>query len=162
MTSLAFLAWAILIVGFVLAALGTILPGLPGSAFVVIGVIAHKLLLPESYSWWIVAAITVLAIFSWVADLAGGAMGAKLGGASKYGLIGAAIGGILGLFLGLPGLLIGPFLGAIAGDLYAKRRDLAELLKSGTGAAIGFIFSLIARLVLLVTMGIIVLIAIVV
>ena len=156
------LAWIILIAGFILASVGTIIPGLPGSVFIVLGVIVHKLILPQLYSWWVVVAIAVIAIFSWIVDFVASAMGAKFGGATKYGLIGAAVGGLFGLFLGLPGLILGPFLGAITGDLYGKRTSVAQLMKSGTGAAAGFILSLIARFVLLLAMTIIMVVAIVV
>ncbi len=153
--------WLILIVGFGLAGLGTIVPGLPGSVFVVLAVIAHKYLRPEVFSWWTVGIVIVLAVISWVVDFLGGIWGAKLGGATKSGLIGAAIGGAIGIVFGLPGLILGPFLGAICGDIYAKRTDYIQLFKSGMGAATGFVIALIARFALLLAQALVVVVAIV-
>ena len=143
------LAWALLILSVILGALGTVLPGLPGAMLVFFGVLAHKMILPEAYSWWVVLIIFLLAAASWLVDLFAGVAGARWGGASKAGMIGAAIGGVIGIFWGPPGWILGPFFGAIIGDFYAQRRNLAKLTKSGAGAAMGFVLSLISRLVLL-------------
>lgn len=145
--------------GFLLAALGTIVPGLPGVAFIVLALIAHKMILPDTFSWTTIGIVGALSILSWVVDFLGGVVGAKMGGATKYGLIGATLGGFFGIFFGLPGLILGPFFGAILGDLYAKRTRLMELLKSGGGASIGFFISLAARLVILVVISVIVTVA---
>lgn len=156
------LGWIALAAGFILAFAGTILPGLPGSIFIVLGAIAHLHFVPGMLTWTTIIVLGVLALLSWGADLLGGAMGARIGGATKAGLIGATAGGFFGIFLGLPGLIIGPFIGAIIGDIYAKRRDIAALFKSGAGAAAGFFISLILRLGLLIAQAIVVLIALVV
>ncbi len=153
------LGWIALAAGFILAFAGTILPGLPGSVFIVLGAIAHLYFVPGMLTWTTIIILGVLALLSWGADLLGGAMGAKLGGATKAGLIGATIGGFFGIFLGLPGLIVGPFIGAIIGDVYAKRRDIMALFKSGAGAAAGFFFSLVLRLGLLMIQAIVVLFA---
>ena len=156
------LGWTALAAGFILAFAGTILPGLPGSVFIVLGAIAHLYLVPPMLSWTTIIVLGVLALLSWGADLLGGAMGARLGGATKAGLIGATLGGFFGIFLGLPGLIIGPFIGAIVGDMYAKRRDIMKLFRSGAGAAAGFFISLVLRLGLLMVQAIVVLIALMV
>jgi uncharacterized protein len=44
---------------------------------------------------------------------------------------------VLGLFLGLPGLIIGPFAGAVLGELSAHR-DLKRAGRAGVAAWIGF------------------------
>jgi uncharacterized protein YqgC (DUF456 family) len=147
-----FFAWFSLILGFVLASIGTIAPGVPGALFVVIGIFIHKLLLPGVFSWWIVTLICVLALISWFVDFFAGVWGARLGGATRMGVLGAAIGGLCGVFFGIPGLLLGPFLGAVIGDILAKRRDLIALFKSGSGAASGYIISIITRIFILVIM----------
>lgn len=153
------LGWIALAAGFILAFAGTILPGLPGSIFIVLGAIGHMYLVPGMITWTTVIVLGALALLSWGADLLGGAMGARLGGATKAGLIGATLGGFFGIFLGLPGLIIGPFIGAIIGDIYAKRRDIAKLFRSGAGAAAGFFISLVLRLGLLMVQAIVVLMA---
>lgn len=148
-------AWLILVLGYMLALAGTVIPGLPGALFIVIAVLVHKFLLPDVYSWWAISVLIGLAIASWIVDFLAGIWGARLGGATRSGLWGAAIGGLLGIPFGFIGLILGPFFGAIAGDLYERRRDLIQLLRSGGGAALGFILSLVARFVLLFIMGLV-------
>jgi uncharacterized protein YqgC (DUF456 family) len=154
-----YVAWGALILGFILASLGTIIPGLPGTLFIVIGIITHKIILPETFSWWTVGVVVALSFTSWIVDLLSGVLGAKIGGATKFGLIGASVGGFFGIFFGLPGLIVGPFCGAVLGDMYAKRTELLQLLKSGGGASVGFVFSIIARLVILLVIAVIITIA---
>jgi uncharacterized protein YqgC (DUF456 family) len=149
---ISFFAWASLVLGFVLASVGTIVPGLPGALFVVVGILIHKFLLPTVFSWWVIAMISFLAVISWLVDFFAGIWGAKLGGATRFGILGAAIGGFVGVFFGLPGMLLGPFAGAVAGDILAKRRDLVALFKSGSGAAFGYVLSILTRLVILIIM----------
>ena len=155
-------AWLFLVATFVLAGLGTILPGLPGAVFVVVGVIVHKLIMPDVFSWLTVGVLGTLAVVSWAVDFFAGLAGAKLGGATKAGLIGASLGSLSFFIIGFPGLIVGPFFGAILGDLYAKRRDFAELFKSGIGAAMGFFISVFVRFVILIIMGFVVLFSIMV
>jgi uncharacterized protein YqgC (DUF456 family) len=155
------LAWVILVATMVVGALGTVLPGLPGAMLIFFGVLIHKMILPESFAWWTVSIVFGLAACSWLIDLLAGVAGAKWGGASKAGMIGAAIGGAVGVFLGPPGWILGPFFGAILGDLYSKRRDLGELFKSGLGAAFGFVLALVSRLVFLLAQVLVIFFALV-
>lgn len=63
---------------------------------------------------WILALLTVLSV---VVDLLASVLGAQRVGASRAGLFGAAVGTVVGLFFGLPGILLGPLIGAVAGEL---------------------------------------------
>jgi len=83
--------------------------------------------------------------FSLLLDILATSFGAKKLGASRLSVIGAAIGAIIGLFMGIPGLLIGPFLGAVLGQ-YMTRRDFNEAGKVGVGTWIGLMFSFAIKL----------------
>lgn len=157
-----FWAWLILIICFFIGSLGTILPGLPGATIIFIGVIAHKFLRPETFSWMTVGIVGALALISWIADFLAGVWGAQLGGATKKGLIGAAIGGFLGIFWGIPGLILGPFCGAVIGDIIAKRDEFYALMKSGIGASLGFFISLALRFIILLIIAIVITVAVIV
>jgi hypothetical protein len=63
-----------------------------------------------------------LALASYAIDFAGGWLGARRFGATRWGVLGAAAGGILGLFFGLPGLLLGPLLGALTGEIIGGKQ----------------------------------------
>jgi uncharacterized protein YqgC (DUF456 family) len=64
---------------------------------------------------------------------------------------GAALGTVVGIFFGLPGLLLGPFAGAILGELMAGR-DFDQATRAGLGAWLGFLLGSIAKLALAFTM----------
>lgn len=88
-------------------------------------------------NWWVAAVGTAM-------DYIAGMLGAKFTGASKTALWGALIGGIAGAFFSLPGLLLGPLLGAGIGEFWA-RKDLWSAGKVGVGTFIGFIMGVIAK-----------------
>jgi uncharacterized protein YqgC (DUF456 family) len=52
-------------------------------------------------------------------------------------MVGAGLGTLGGFFLGLPGLIIGPFVGAVIGELTATN-DLRQAGRAGVAATIGF------------------------
>ena len=62
-------------------------------------------------------------------------------------MVGATIGAIAGLFLGIPGLILGPFVGAAAGEWLA-RRELLQAGKVGLGTWIGLVAAAIAKVVI--------------
>jgi uncharacterized protein len=65
------------------------------------------------------------------------ALGARHLGASSRAMLGAGLGTIAGLFLGLPGIIFGPFVGAVIGELTVDR-DLHRAGRAGLAAWIGF------------------------
>jgi hypothetical protein len=59
-------------------------------------------------------------------------------------MVGAGLGTLLGLFMGLPGIIIGPFLGAVIGEL-TVHRDYAKIGKAGVAAWIGFLIGMAVK-----------------
>ena len=77
---------------------------------------------------------------AFAADILGSLLGAKRVGASRLALIGAVLGTLAGLPFGLPGLIFGPFIGAVAGEFMTQQRlDVAARVGFGTwvGLAVG-------------------------
>jgi hypothetical protein len=58
---------------------------------------------------------------------------------------------VVGLFFGPPGLLVGPVVGAVAGELF-KSGEMEHSLKAGLGALVGLAVALLARFALAFTM----------
>ena len=56
------------------------------------------------------------------------------------------IGMMVGLFLGPIGIILGPFLGAVIGELFAGKNN-KEAIKAGFGAFVGLIFGTISKLI---------------
>ena len=58
---------------------------------------------------------------------------------------------VVGLFFGLPGIVLGPFCGAVLGELLADR-SLREAGAAGLGATIGLAIGVAAKLALAFSM----------
>ena len=135
------LSLLLLAVGFV----GVWLPVVPGLPLMALGAFVHKLLVPGFLSWWTVAGFAAVAAFGFVVDFAATALTSRRAGATKAGVGGAVVGGLVGLFFGLPGLLLGPVVGAALGELVLSRRSPAEAAKSGVGAGAGVVLGSLAK-----------------
>ena len=72
-------------------------------------------------------------------------------GASRWAIVGAFAGTLVGLFFGLPGLLLGPFVGAVAGE-YLSRGSLHEATLAGFGTWMGIVAGAAVKLALVCTM----------
>jgi len=144
---------------FVLSALlillglaGTIVPVLPGVPIMFAGM----LLAAWADHFQHIGAFTltilgVLCVFALLIDFGAGLLGAKRVGASTRALWGATFGALVGLFFGLPGLLLGPFLGAVIGEL-TSGRELAQATRVGVGTWLGLLFGTLAKVALCFTM----------
>ena len=131
---------------------GTVLPVLPGPPLVFAGLF----LAAWADGFTRVGAIPLvlcgfLAAASLGVDVAATAVGAKRVGASPLALAGAFVGGIAGLFFGLPGLLLGPFVGAAAGEAIAVR-DLRQAGRAGLGTWLGIVLGSAAKLAICLVM----------
>lgn len=127
---------------------GTVLPVLPG----VLLVFGGLLLAAWAQGFTRVGAVGLtiigaLAALAFVADFVASWLGAKRVGASSRALVGAALGGAAGLFFGIPGLLLGPFIGAVLGELWA-RGGLAQAGKVGVGTWLGLLAAAIMKVVI--------------
>ncbi|OJY89872.1 MAG: hypothetical protein BGP25_04535 [Lysobacterales bacterium 63-13] len=142
------LAALLIIVG----TLGTVLPALPGVPIVYAGMFLAAWVGDFSHIGWPTLTILgVLTALSVIVDLLASVFGAKRVGASGWALFGAAAGTVIGLFFGLVGLIFGPFVGAVAGELIAGS-SLRRSAGVGVGAWLGFIFGTLAKIALCFTM----------
>jgi hypothetical protein len=139
-----FLAALLVLVGLV----GTVVPALPGVLLVFGGLFLAAW--SEGFTRVGVAGLTIigiLAALAFAADFVASLLGAKRVGASPRALFGATVGGIVGIFFGIPGLLLGPFLGAVLGELWA-RGGFAKAGRVGVGTWIGLVAAAVAKVVI--------------
>jgi uncharacterized protein YqgC (DUF456 family) len=137
------IAIALIAVGLVGAIVPT-LPGIPlifGGIWLIAGVDRYR----HVGLWWLLGIASVGAV-GLTLDLLAGALGAQRVGASKQAVAGALAGTVIGLFFGLPGLLLGPFVGAVLGELAAGNSVLRST-QVGVSAWLGLIFGTIIKLV---------------
>jgi len=137
------IAIALIVAGLAGAIVPT-LPGIPlifGGIWLIAGVDRYR----HIGLWWLLGIAGIGAV-GLTLDLLAGALGAKRVGASKQAVAGALAGTVIGLFFGLPGLLLGPFVGAVLGELAAGNSVLRST-QVGVSAWLGLIFGTIIKLV---------------
>lgn len=93
----------------------------------------------------------VLTILGLALDFVAGLLGAQKVKASKQAITGAFLGSIAGIFFGLPGMILGPFIGAIAGELKA-RSNMGRALDVGVATWMGLLFGALMKLAIGVAM----------
>ncbi|MGI6548805.1 MAG: DUF456 domain-containing protein [Syntrophomonadales bacterium] len=128
-----FLAILVMLIGIA----GSFMPVLPGIPLVFLGILG--------YGWYegfnvvgvhYIAIMGALTLLSVLVDYIAGVWGAKKAGSSRFGMFGAALGIVVGLFFGPIGILVGPWLGAFAGE-YLVLRDVNQAVGVATGTVIG-------------------------
>ncbi|HEX2500308.1 MAG TPA: DUF456 domain-containing protein [Methylomirabilota bacterium] len=150
--SVGLLLW-ILAVGLVaVGVVGTVVPGLPGAILVLAGLALAAWI--DGFARVGVATLAVLAgltLAAYALDFVATAVGARRFGTSWWGVLGAVLGTLGGLFFGPVGLVIGPFVGAFLLELLA-RRDLRQAGRAGLGAWLGLVLGTAGRLGLVAAM----------
>ncbi len=133
---LAIAAFLLSIVGLV----GCVVPILPG---IVLNFLALVLLSMTDYAeigWGALAVWLVVTLVVTLADLYLPLWMTRKFGGSRQGEIGATVGVLAGLFLFPPfGVVLGPFFGAVLGELSHDKEDVHRALKSGFGSFLAFI-----------------------
>ena len=131
---------------------GILLPLLPGLPLVYAGLLLaawaegfHRV------GGWMLGFLGVLTLASLALDFWATAHGAKRVGGSRRAMIGASLGLLAGLFFGLPGLLIGPFLGALIGELSLGKR-WQEASRVGVATWLGLLLGMALKLMLAIAM----------
>ncbi len=138
---LAIIGIIILIVGFI----GCFLPVLPGPPLAYIALLLLQIgpEKPFTAKFLVITAVIVIAVT--VLDYIVPALGTKKWGGSRYGMIGAVIGVIAGIFIFPPfGFLILPLLGAMIGEIITGA-ETDKAFKSAFGTLIGLVAGTILK-----------------
>jgi uncharacterized protein YqgC (DUF456 family) len=131
---------------------GTVLPAIPGVPLVFVGLLVAAWAEGfQKVGWFPLTILGILTLFSFVLDFFASTVGAKRVGASWLALALSFVGAIVGLFFGLPGLILGPFLGAFVGE-YLARRDWRQARRVGLGTWLGMLVAAAGKLALIFTM----------
>jgi uncharacterized protein YqgC (DUF456 family) len=140
--------WAIAALAVLGGLLGIFLPLLPGMPLLFAGLwLAAGL---DDYARVEVVTVVLLggmAVLGWLADYLAAVVGVRQAGASGKAMAGAGIGAALGVFGGLPGLILGPIVGAMAGEARAGA-DPRQVTRAGIAAGFGFLLATIFKLLL--------------
>ena len=139
------LLWTLAVALVAIGLVGIVVPALPGTILIFTGLLLGAW--ADGFMRVGVATVVVigmLGVASYGIDFAAAALGVRRLGASRQAMAGAALGTLLGLFLGLPGLIVGPFIGAVLGEL-SVNHDWKRAGWTGVAAWIGFVIGMIAK-----------------
>jgi uncharacterized protein YqgC (DUF456 family) len=144
--------WVLATVMVLAGLAGAVLPALPGVPLVFGGLVVAAWIDDfQRVGWITLTLLGLLTLASFAIDFAATAMGAKRVGASKLAIVGAALGALGGLFLGIPGLILGPFIGAVAGEMMSHG-EWRKATQAGLATWMGLLFGTLAKLALVFTM----------
>lgn len=134
---------------FFLGLLGTVLPLLPGAALIWAGMLLYGFLTGFSglsMGFYVLQGLAVVLV--WGIDYLTTAIGTRYAGGSRAAIWGAALGLLLGLItMGPAGIIFGPFLGALAGELISGA-PTEKALRSSLGALVGLFGGLVLKLII--------------
>lgn len=130
----------------VLGIIGCIVPMLPGPPLSYAGIILlhfteHVQFSNTQLIVWLIVVI-ILQVLDYITPM----LGSKYSGGTTYGNRGCIAGTIVGLFFMPWGIIMGPFLGAVIGEMLGGR-DLEHALKAGIGSMIGFVLGTLLKVI---------------
>ncbi|MCU0769291.1 MAG: DUF456 domain-containing protein [Burkholderiaceae bacterium] len=144
--------WIIAVLLIAVGVAGTVLPALPGIPLLFGGVLLAAWIDDfQRIPGWVVGVLAALAVIGVAVDYVAAALSARRVGASRQGIIGAAVGTVAGVFTGLWGLLFMPLVGAAIGEFLAHR-DALRAGKVGIATWFGLLIGTAVKLAVAFTM----------
>jgi uncharacterized protein len=142
--------YVLIVLGIILmitGIMGCVLPLLPGPPLNYIGLLLLHFTDRFQFSTSFLILWAIVTAFVYGLDIVIPIWGTKKFGGSKRGVWGSVIGLVTGIFFFPPfGIIIGPFAGAVIGELTAGKNSVGAL-KAGFGSFIGFLAGTVLKLV---------------
>ncbi|MCB0457649.1 MAG: DUF456 domain-containing protein [Flavobacteriaceae bacterium] len=121
---------------------GSILPILPGTPISWLGLVVLYLAPSLEFDWTFIIITGIVGIGIYIMDYIIPALGTKQFGGSKAGAWGTTIGLVMGILAPIPfGIIIGPFVGALVGELAFNKTEGPQAFKAAIGSFLGFLAS---------------------
>ena len=130
---------------------GCIAPVLPGVPLSYLGLLLLHCTDRVQFSWQFLTVWAVVVVVIQIFDYFIPAWGTKKFGGTKYGVWGSTIGLFAGFFMGPLGIIIGPFIGAVLGELIyfnrhpqptseqSQNTNFNRAIRAGFGSFIGLL-----------------------
>lgn len=131
---------------------GLLLPVVPGAPILFLGLLFGAW--AEDFRYvgiWTLLILGGMAGLTYVVEFAASILGVRKFGGSRRAMVGAVMGGIVGIFLGIPGILFGPFVGAVIGEL-SLQRSLNQAGRAGFGTVVGLALGVAGKLAIGIAM----------
>ena len=138
---LVILGFCFLIVGWV----GCILPAIPGPPLSYVSLLLLQATRFADFSVKFLLITATVTVIITIVDYILPVWGTRKWGGSRAGIVGAVFGVLIGLFFLPVGVIVGPFAGAVAGEIIAGRNTNAAL-RSGFGSFVGFLLGTAMKL----------------
>lgn len=125
---------------------GCVLPLLPGPPLAYAGMLLLHLTdkvhftTPQLVIWLVV--VIVLQVVDYITPL----LGSKYSGGTSFGNRGCMAGTLLGLFFMPWGVIVGPFIGAVVGEMLGGQ-DLSHAIRAGIGTLLGFLVGTLLKVI---------------
>lgn len=130
----------------ILGLIGCFLPVLPGPPLAYVSLLLLQIGPDKPFSLKFMLITAGIVIIVTLLDYVVPALGTKKWGGSRYGIIGAILGVVLGIFVFPPfGFLIFPLLGAMIGEIL-NGAETDKAFKSAFGTLIGLILGTVLKL----------------
>lgn len=152
MSDQSLILWIIAAICTVTGLSGLLLPVVPGAPILFLGLLFGAW--AEDFRYIGVLTLLILAGMAgltYVVEFAASILGVKKYGGSRRAMAGAVLGGVVGLFLGIPGILLGPFVGAVIGEL-SLQRSLDQASRAGFGTVVGLAIGVAGKLAIGIAM----------
>ncbi len=130
----------------ILGLLGCFLPVIPGPPLSFAAILLLQLTSEPPFSVSFLSIIAGIVLLVTVLDYIVPVIGAKKFGASKAGIWGSTIGIIVGIFFGVWGIVIFPFIGALIAELIVGK-STGKALKAALGTFLGFLLGTLLKLI---------------
>lgn len=144
--------WVLAVLLVIVGVVGTVLPALPGVPLIFAGVLLAAWAEDfQRIGGWTLVVLAVLALVGLVVDYVAASMSAQRAGASRQGIIGAALGTVAGIFTGLVGLVFMPLVGAAIGEFIAHR-DALRAGRVGVATWLGLLVGTAIKIAVAFTM----------
>lgn len=119
--------------------LGVILPVLPGTILSFGGMLSAYFVQGSTITMTQLVVCGALSIIVVVLDYLLPGYFTKLFGGTKAGITGATIGTFVGFLFGIPGIILGPFFGAVIGEMVGSKTTLDNAINIGLGSMLSFL-----------------------
>lgn len=124
----------------ILGIIGSVIPVLPGPLSSWLGLFIFSNISKVEVSNNLLFITLIIALIIFILDYVLPIYTSKKFGASKYGIIGASVGTVIGLFFPPLGIIFGSIIGAISGEMLLNK-NIKKSINAATGVFLGLLVS---------------------
>ena len=125
---------------------GCVLPILPGAPLGYAGLLLLHFTGRADFSTTQLVTWLIIVVILQVVDFITPLLGSKYTGGSEFGNRGCVAGTLIGMFFLPWGIIVGPFIGAVAGEMLGGS-DLSHAVRAGIGSLIGFLVGTLLKVI---------------